>query len=94
MVYLCSSCSHLVLQIRQLHLTRAAVDAAGSILQLAQLSLQPIHGARCQVHLQRQRSSEPRGLGVAGLFKGTSVSKGPEKTGLSTGGGRDGISPV
>lgn len=70
-VHLGCSCSHLVLQICQLCLTRAAVDAAGSVFQLTQLTLQPVHCACCQVHLQRTHSSEPSGLGLARFFKAT-----------------------
>jgi hypothetical protein len=73
-VHLGCSCSHLVLQVCQLRLASAAVDAAGSVFQLTQLALQPIHGARCQVHLQRQHSSEPSGLRLTRFFEGTPES--------------------
>lgn len=58
MVDLGCSRGHLVLQICQLSLISAAVDAAGSILQLIQLAFQPVHSACRQVHLQRRHSHE------------------------------------
>lgn len=47
---------HLVLQICQLGLIGATVDAAGGILQLIQLAFQSVYGACRQVHLQGRHS--------------------------------------
>lgn len=96
MVDLGCRCGHLVLQICQLGLIGAAVDAAGSILQFVQLAFQSIHGARRKVHLQRKCSlwAQVLELGLVGSLQGTPVIQGSKREPGIALGGKSGNAPI
>lgn len=52
MMNLGSCCCHLILQISKFNFCSHTVDFACRVLDLIQLSFQPIHSASCEIHLQ------------------------------------------